>query len=295
MSIDTYEAPLIVQDGQGRRFINREKLGENWFVLRMDDYPLTVPAGESRNSGWSIPEDAGHAGDFEIAGIAGYSTVPFRFTMEEVGIEANAFMNVPIHHSHISGMRGLPFVCAESVFCLAGRLLRTQVYNLSSNTAAVVRLCLVGRRFNNEMGASVRESRARFLASRPTRAFWLGFDDTTETLSSAETNHEAVMTVPSGSSFLADDLMVESTGPFEFQLYDAQNGRQLTFGTTGTRPGFVDSRILGGTGQIPAKMLGAPLMQPKRSLRIVMNDLAENGNNLVHMSFHGRRIRTPVG
>jgi len=65
--------------------------------------------------------------------------------------------------------------------------------------------------------------------------------------------------------------------------------------TTGTRPGFVDSRIITGTGQLPAKALGSPLLQPRRAIRAVFNDLGNNGNNVVHFSLAGRRMRIPVG
>lgn len=292
--MDYYEAPLVLVDKDGRSYINEERLGENYFVLRLNDYPFTVAASSQGFSGFSIPEGAGHSGDFEIFGLAGFSTAPFRIKFSDVGVAAGEFMNQPIHHNHVFGLGGLPFVLAESIFEPAGRLIQVQVNNLSTNIENAVRLVAVGRQVNSEMDGEAAERRAAFLANRPTRPYWLTFDNSTisVTLSASATNTEAFMTMPSGSHFACDSIMVDSTGPFEFALFDGQSGRALTFGQGGT--GFVDSRILGGTGTLPAKMLGAPLLQPRRSIRILMNELT-GASNVVHLTLHGRRMRLPVG
>lgn len=289
---DTYDAPLVVVDEKGRRFINREKIGENYFVLRMDNYPLTVAAAQQGSSGFSIPEDAGHAGDFEVAGIIGESTVPILVQLSEVGIEANAFMNAPVHHNLILGAGGLPFVLAETSFFIAGRFVQATITNLSSTTAAVVRIALVGRRFNHEMSPEVRERRAAFLSDRPTRPFWATLDTRSLVIAAGAVNQEAFITIPSGSHFVVDDILAESTRPFEVAIFDGQSGRNLTFGLGG---GFVDSRLLTGTAQFPSKTIGSPIMQPRRSFRLLFNDLGNNGNNTIFFTLHGRRMRMPVG
>lgn len=290
---DTFDAPLVVQDAQGRKFINKEKLGENYFVLRMDDYPLAVPASTKALSGFSIPEDAGHSGDIEVAGIVGISTTPFLFSMQEVGIEAASFMNNPIHHNLMSGAGGLPFVLAETAFFMSGRLVQVEITNLSTVLEGNARLALIARKFNAEMSADVRERRAAFLANRPTRPFWLTLDRTKAEISAGSTSNEFYMTVPSGSHFVAETIMAESTGAFEFALYDAQSGRQLTYGDGSN--GFVDSRLITGSGGLPSRTLGAPLLQPRRAIRVVINDLADNGTNTIYFTMHGRRMRMPVG
>lgn len=290
---ETFDAPLVISDDKGRRYINRDKLGENFFVMRMDDYPLAVPASTTALSGFRVPEDAGHAGDFEVAGIVGYGTAPFLMTMLEVGIEASSFMNNPIHNNLIAGMGGLPFVLKETMFFLAGRFLQVQITNLSSTLTNNVRLALVGRKFNNDMPPEVRERRAAFLSDRPTRAFWQTLDTTRAVIASGSSNNEFFMTIPSGSHFVAETIMAESTGIFEFAVFDAQNGRQLTFGQSGN--GFIDSRMVTGPGGLPATTLGSPIIQPRRSLRILFNDLANNGTNTIYFTLHGRRMRMPVG
>lgn len=290
---ETYDAPLVISDNQGRRYINREKLGENFFCLRMDDYPLAVNPSTVALSGFRIPEDPGHAGDFEVAGIVGYGTAPFLLTITEVGIEANSFMNNPIHNNLVAGMGGLPFVLKETMFFLAGRFVQVQITNLSTTIVNNVRLALVGRKFNSDMSPDVRERRAAFLADRPTRPFWLTLDTTRASIGAGSVNQEFFMTVPSGSHFVAETILAESTQIFEFALFDGQSGRQLTFGQQGG--GFIDSRMLTGPGGLPATTLGSPIFQPRRSLRVLINDLGNIGTNVIYLSMHGRRIRMPVG
>lgn len=290
---ETFDAPLVISDDQGRRYINREKLGENFFCMRMDDYPLAVPPSTTVLSGFRIPEDAGHAGDFEVAGIVGYGIAPFLVTMLEVGIEASSFMNNPIHNNLFAGMGGLPFVLKETMFFMAGRFVQIQITNLSTTLTNNVRLALVGRKFNNDMSPEVRERRAAFLADRPTRPFWLTLDTTRASIASGSVNQEFFMTIPSGSHFVAETIMAESTQIFEFAMFDAQNGRQLTFGQSGN--GFIDSRMLTGPGGLPSTTLGSPLIQPRRSIRVLINDLGNVGVNVIYLTMHGRRLRMPVG
>jgi hypothetical protein len=290
---ETYDAPLVVADKFGRRFINKEKLGENFFVLRLDNYPLVVPPALQSPSGFSIPEDAGHAGDFESAGLVGFGTAPFLVQFSEVGIEANAFMNAPIHHNLILGLGGLPVVFAETAFFLAGKFVQVAITNLSAALASSVRMALVGRRFNHEMSPAVRERRSQFLANRPTRPFWLTLDTTIAVIGSGSTNNEFFMTVPSGSHFVAEALLAESTGIFEIAIFDGQSGKPLTYGAGGTA--FVDSRMITGPGGLPARTLGSPLLQPRRSVRVLINDLANAGTNRIFFTMHGRRLRMPVG
>ena len=148
---DTFTTPLIVSDEKGRRFINKDKFGENFFALRLDNYPLQVPPSSKVLSGFSVPEEAGHSGDFEVSAIVGMGTAPFLVNMSEVGIEANAFSNNAIHHNLFAGAGGLPFVLAETAFFIAGRFVQVEVTNLSSSMTAAVRLALLGRKFNADM------------------------------------------------------------------------------------------------------------------------------------------------
>lgn len=291
--VDTYDAPLVVADGEGRRYINRERLGENYFAVRLDNYPLAVPASGTVMSAFSIPEDAGHAGDFEAVGLVANSTVPFTLQLSEVGVQANAFTSGPIHHNLIAGTGRYPFVFAESIFLLAGRQVQATVTDLSTTLAGSVRLALIGRKFNNDMDLAVREKRAQYLANRPTRAFWLSLDNNSIDIAAGSVNNEAFMTMPSGSHFSADDVMASSSGIFEVAIFDGQAGRQLTYGAQNN--GFIDSRMITGPGGLPARLFGSPIIQPRRTIRILLNDLANNGTNRVFFTFHGRRLRLPVG
>lgn len=290
---DTFDAPLVIADKWGRKFINQEKLGENFFCQRMDNYPLAVPASQKTLSGFSIPEDAGHAGDFEVASLVGYGVAPFLLQLTEVGIEASAFMNNPVHMNIALGNAGLPYVLPETMFFLAGRFVQCEITNLSSTLANSVRLAMCGRKFNSEMTVEVRERREAFLGSRPTRPFWLTLDTTRATLSQGAVNQEFFMTMPSGSHFVAESIMSESNFPFEFALFDAQSGKQLTFGSGAN--GFIDSRMLTGPAALPAKTFGSPILQPRRSIRVLMNDLGNNGTNTVYLTLGGRRMRMPIG
>lgn len=294
--IDTYEAPLVIQDDRGDRFINKEKFGESFFILRMDDFPFSLGAAQTQNSNFSIPEDAGHAGDFEAAGIVAYTNVPFLMSLSEVGIEANSFMNNPIHHNLCAGFGAFPFVFAETAFFLAGRSVQTTITSLAASLTGALKIALVGRKFNSEMSEEVRAQRAAFLANRPTRPFWLTLDTTSITLTAGQQNQQAFMTMPSGSHFAAQDLLFQSTGPFEYSIFDAMSGRLLTFGQSGNAAaqGFVDSRMFGGSGALPARMLGSPLIAPRRAMRVVFNDIS-GATNTIYFTLHGRRMRMPVG
>lgn len=289
---DTFDSPLVIADDTGRKYINAEKLGENYFVLRMDDYPLSVGPSTKVLSGFSIPEDAGHAGDFECAGIVGYGTAPFLMNLMEVGIEASAFMSNPVHNNLCAGMGGLPLVLPETMFFIAGSFVQCEITNLSTTLTNAVRLAMVGRKFNSEMKPEVRERRAGFMSSRPTRSFWLTLDRTVASITAGATNQEFYLTMPSGSHFVVEQIMAESTGPFEFALFDSQTGRQLTFGAAGN--GFIDSRMLTGPGGLPSKTFGSPLLQPRRSIRVLFNDIS-GAANVIYLTLLGRRMRMPVG
>jgi len=284
---DTFTTPLIVSDEKGRRFINRDKFGENFFALRLDNYPLQVPPSSKVLSGFSVPEESGHAGDFEVSAIVGMGTAPFLVNMSEVGIEANAFSNNAIHHNLFAGAGGLPFVLSETAFFVAGRFVQVEVTNLSSSMTGGVRLALLGRKFNADMPPDQRELRTQYLAARFTRPFWLTLDRGSVSLSPLQPNAEAFMTMPSGSHFVAETIMAESTGPFEFKLFDGHSGRELTYG-------FLDSRLLAGSAGLPARTLGSPLVQSRRSVRILINDIS-GAPNVVWLTLHGRRMRMPVG
>jgi hypothetical protein len=292
MVADTFDAPLVIADSEGRKYINAEKLGENYFVIRADDYPLSVGPSTKALTGFGIPEDAGHAGDFEAAGIVGYGTAPFLLTLQEVGIEASSFMSNPVHGDLCSGMGGLPLVLPETMFFIAGRFVQVEVTNLSTTLTNSVRLALVGRKFNSEMKPEVRERRSGFLSSRPTRSFWLTLDRTKAQIAANSTNQEFFLTMPSGSHFVAESIMAESTGIFEFAMFDAQSGRALTYGNSGT--GFIDSRMLTGPGGLPSKTFGSPILQPRRAIRVLFNDLSGATNN-IYFTLLGRRMRMPVG
>lgn len=293
--METFETPLVVQDATGRAFINPDKVGEQWMALRLDDYPINLAASASaRPSGFSVPEDAGGAGDFEIAALVGRSSAPFRIKITEPGSERSAFMNVPIHHNHVFGRGGLPFLLGETILIGAGRLLAVELTNLSTTITNPVRLAAVGRVFTHAMSQDEREERKAWLMDRPTRPFWLGFDDTTESLTADQAGAEAFFSMPSGSHFVADQIMIESTGPFEFALFDGHSGRLLTFGNGTGGNGYIDSRLLGGSGAIPAKMLGTALVAPRRAFRMLMNDLS-GATNVIHFTFGGRRLKLPVG
>ncbi len=96
-----------------------------------------------------------------------------------------------------------------------------------------------------------------------------------------------------GTGFVAESIMAESTGLFEVALFDAQSGRSLTFGQGGGN-GFIDSRMLTGPGGLPFKTFGSPLLQPRRAIKAVFNDLSGQANT-IFLSLLGRRMRMPVG
>jgi hypothetical protein len=285
-------------DPYGRPFLNREALGQNYFVLRMDDYPLTVAAGGRGTSMFSNPEDAGHAGDFEVAGIVGIATAPYTLEIAEVGVEANSFMNAPIHHNVFAGLGGLPFILKETFLLGAGHTIMVNINNLSATIGCVIRLALIGRRFNSEMSREVRQRKAEFLAARPSRPYWLTLDNTRAIIGANSLNNEVLFTMPSGSHMLLDTLMFESTNPFEIALFDGQNGRALTFGQAGgagQSTGFVDSRMIAGSANLPGQTIGSPIVQPRKSIRALINDLGNAGQNTIFFTFHGRRMSIPVG
>lgn len=289
----TFEIPLIVEDENRNRYINREKVGESFFVLNADDYPLVVPPGQSQTTTFQIPEDAGHSGDFEVAGLIGRALAPFALEMDEVGVDASGFMNTSMHHGLCVGAGGLPFVLKETVLFLAGRTVRLIVTNKSTTIPNSVRLSAIGRRFTSEMKPEDRACKRDFLSSRPTRAFWLGLDDGPVTLLGGVQGQEFTMTMPSGSHFLLDEILFEAQNDaIGMKLLDAQSGKEITFGW-GTAGGFVDLRTAGGTGRLPAQCLGSPVVQPRRSIRAVFNENS-GASNVLNFASHGRRIRLPM-
>src|SRR5487761_2154077 len=248
----TFETPLIVEDEAGNRFLNREKVGEEFFALNADDYPLLIPAGQSLTTTFQTPEDAGHAGDMEVAGLIGRATVPFLLSFDEVGVDASGFMNVPIHHQLCVGAGGLPFVLKETALWLAGRTIRLTITNLSSTLAGNVFLTAIGRRFTSEMKPEDRACRR---------------------------------------DFLNDEILFEAKNDaIGVKLYDAQSGRDITYGYgTGSvgGAGFIDLRTFGGTGRIPAQCLGSPIVQPRRAIRAVFNENS-GASNTLYFAAHGR-------
>lgn len=288
----TFETPLIVEDAQGNRFINPEKVGESFFSLNATDYPLSVPAGQTAYTTFQVPEDPGHAGDFEVAGLIGRAQAPFLFRMEEVGVDASSFMNVPIHHDLCIGAGGLPFVLKESALFLSGRTIRLGITNLSSTLTANFYVSAIGRRFTSEMKPADRACRRDFLDGRATRPYWLGLDNNNTgfvTLTAGVQNQPFYMTMPSGSHFLADEILFEAQDDaIGLQLFDGQTGRMLTY------PGAIDLRTFGGTGRFPAQTLGSPVVQPRRSILAQFNENSGSTNKIC-FAFHGRRIRLPMG
>lgn len=287
----TFETPLIIQEPKeqgGRRFINPEKVGESFFMLPATDSPLAIIAGGNGVTTFQVPEDPGHAGDFEIAGLVGRSNAPFTLQLSLVGLDANALMSGPIHHNLCVGAGGFPFVFRETLLVKAGRTVQVTINNLSATLANNVRLAVVGRKFTSEMCAEDRQAKADWLDERPTRPYWLTLDQTSAALTGGGTNQQFFMTMPSGSHFLADDLMWEPQNPaVSMQIYDGQSGRELTMGA-------IDGRLILGNGFTPARTLGAPILQPQRSLRFVFNELS-GAANTIFISFHGRRLRLPMG
>lgn len=280
------ELPLVLVDRSGRQAINPDALGQNWFALPLDTSPLAVPASGEALSGWTIPEDSGYAGDFEVAGLVGYGVAPFTVELSLVGVEANAFANAPIHHSFCTGRGGLPCVFAETVLLEPNTTVTARVVNLSTVLQNSVRLVFVGRKLNSSMRPEERERIARFLLSRPSRPFWAVLDRGPVTLTAGQQRVESYITIPSGSHFTAESLLASSTGPFSVDIYDAQSGRQLTYGA-------IDSRLITGFGGLPARTIGAPLIQPRRALRVYFTDLSGEGNT-IYFGLHGRRVHLPL-
>lgn len=304
MPVNTYDTPLIVVDERGRRYINRDKLGENFYVLRADQYPIQVSASSQGIANFSVPEDAGHAGDFEVGAILGMFTAPCTAQMSLVGVEAASLQNVAIHHQHFFGNGELPFVLSESLYVPSGKSVQVVLNNLSSATTAKCYMALVGRRFNADLSVEAQQARSAFFADRPTLPFSLGLDTGASgvSISAGSTKNEFYATMPSGSHLAVDDIMLESTGIVELALYDGAGGKSLTFGLGGTvgsvannLADFIDSRLITGNGNLPHRTIGSPLLQPRRSIRVVVNDLAKNGTNKLFLTFHGRRLRMPVG
>lgn len=280
------DVPLLLEDRFGRHAINPDKLGEQWFILPLDDQPLAVPANGRVSSGWSIPEDAGHAGDFEVAGLVGRGTTPFLLRMSAVGIEANAFSQNPVHHALCLGQGALPFTLAETAFFPAGSFVSVEVTNLSTTLAGSVELALVGRKLTNEMPEGARRDLADFLRSRPSRPYWAVLDRSPVSLTAGQKDVERYITMPSGSHLTAEMVLAESSGPFDVKIYDGQSGRQLTYGA-------IDSRLITGHGGLPARTLGAPIIQPRRSLRVLFSDRSGEANT-IYFALHGRRLQLPV-
>jgi hypothetical protein len=285
--MDTFGTPLLVQDGKGRLFINADKVGEQYFAIPANDYPLTVTGGQKGYTAFVIPADGNGAGDTEVAMLVANATGPFTCELFEIGKDRSSYQNGPIHHNLMFGSGPLPFVLAETVMLRAGSQIQVAVNSLAGNSFdATHRLAVVGRKLNSEMRQAARVEIADALESRPYRPFWLTLDDTKVVLTANQTGAEKYMTVPSGSHFTAERLLVESTGPFEFRLYDALSGRELT-------NGYIDSRLLAGTGGLPGRTIGAPIIQPRRSIRVLFNDLS-GASNTIYFTIHGRRLRVPI-
>lgn len=283
----TYEAPMILQDESGKRFLNPEKLGEAFFPMRADDYPLAVPASGVAQTAFTVPQDAGHAGDFEVSGIVGRGVAPFTMRFALAGIEANAFMNNPVHHGLLLGQRGLPSVFAETFLAPAGQTIQVEVNNLSTTLANSVKLAILGRKFTAAMSQEERERRAQFLRERPTRPYWLTLDLTKASISADAADQEYFLSAPSGSHFAAQDILAESTGRFQVRIFDGNSGREITYG-------YVDSDLITGKGGLPARMLGASMLTPRKSLRVLFKDVSGVAN-VIYFSMHGQRLLLPVG
>lgn len=280
--------PAAFVDAKGAVVLDRRKYGENAFFLHAFDNPLAVAVGTPKPTVFHNPKDGGGdgaAGDMEVRDLVAWGNVPFLVSLKELnGAGGLDLQNNPIHHGFVFGTAERPIPLPEPIYLPAGMALQATCQNLSTALAASLKLAARGRKFNVELPGQYREAVAAGFEARQAKPFWLTLDDTTVTLTAGQSRVQKYLTMPAGWHFIARKIMVESTGPFSFDIYDHQTGRRLTW------DGPIDSRLVAVPGGVDVQLPQPLVLEPNQKLRIEFTDLSSL-TNVIYLTFTGPIVR----
>jgi len=247
---------------------------------------LVVPAGTTRQLNLIPDQNGPFEGMFLTADVAGGL---MSVVIHDTGFNRD-LMNRPVLVQTIM----TPTPGGQNVFLLPETLWLEQQHSLLlsftdlSALANSVRPVLHGRKF------WLRQARAgladKFVAQRrqqrqvTTPYFYT--TDAAVNLAAAAVGTRANITVSAEGHFVAHKITCWSTGPFEYQIIDGENGQSLSGSI------FVANTQATGTAANPYVLPEPWFIERNRQLVLRMNNLFAGGANQVFFTMSGRRIYT---
>lgn len=287
-AIAAIRAPAIeIEEATGRARANGLKFGQNPFWIMNDSAPLSVAASQALPATWFNPQDGDGAGDLRVMSLVAVARTPFLCELRELVENSGLLLqNAPVHHDHMFGVARQPFMLACPLYIPAGYALQGTITNLSTTVACSFKGALHGERWNVDAPPELRQAVKDAYAASGKKPFWLTLDRTSASLSASQGPVEYFLSAPSGYVFVPERLMFESTGIFNFDIWDHQTGRQLTYG------GPIDSRLIapnGTFGGCDVKLLGPLMTEPQQKLRVQFTDTS-GAANVIYMTLHGTLV-----
>jgi hypothetical protein len=277
--VDPVLQPLLLCEEDGREVLNAGRAKERGIWLRARDYPLVVAAGASKTT-FFIAAPAVDGGDAEIETLTAESNVPFLCELTDpANLGGLPYQNAPVHHNLMFGRGGRPFELARSILVPAAEGLKAEITSRASALASDIRLVAGGRWFPPGVPKKAREAVRQAFGARGSRPFWLT-DDGAFVVLDADGEDEVIMTMPQGLRLVGASLMGESTGPFEAEVFDFENGNRFTMG------GPIESSLLCGHGGAPCSIHGLLQVEPKQRVQVKLTDRS-GASNVVFLAFHG--------
>lgn len=278
---------IIVAGPDGRSLIDPKRKGERAAWLRMNDYPLSIAPGLMAPSAFYVPSSG--AGDFQADTLVALGNVPFTCELKALVRNGGAYdlQNAPIHHNLMFGLADDPFELAEPLLLEAGQALQLRATSLGSSATLALRAALGGRFFSDEM---VPEERRRAVESatieaKGTRPYWLTLDKTSFSLTALQSRGEYLMSMPNNYYLVIErPPLCESTGPFQVELSDRNDGRSLT------PDGPLDSQIMCSRGNgRDAGLFGGLVFNPGQTIKAQFTDVS-GAANVGYFTLHGRLV-----
>lgn len=229
----------------GRLELNPDRrLVQAWVQGTSQNERLTIAAlGVGRDAILVQAQDA-LSGDFLLNRFTSDHLGGYRVQLYRQGSMPMAFMNVPVRIEFLTGFSDEPFYPSVPIYCEARSGLQVEFTNLTTGIANQIRFKAHGERYFCKDPDDVARLRLERFDPRQ-RPFWLGPDNTTITLTGAQANAHANVTVPSDGDFESEGFWVHATGPFLLKISTSLGGAPLMNGG-GTNQVLVYSDHFGG-------------------------------------------------
>ena len=226
------DAPALILGPDGRTYINPGKEAQQAWIANLNDNPVELGAGATRDFELQARAEAGRRGDLQIGQIVcdvSPANHPFRATIYSLLLD-KAFSSAPVHSECFAGTAGFPFVLPCAFWVEAGGFAQVKLENLSSTQALTIRLGFIGWKYmgyGETPWAPTKDEVYQHMATRRWHPFWLSTITSPFSLTANQTSSMQTLQVPGECDLLCHGILIRRECATRFNLLKSRSGAPL--------------------------------------------------------------------